>query len=127
MAKKKKRKKERKIPEKAIAHILATFNNTLITIADEAGDVVTRASAGTVGFKGTRKSTPFAASQAAEAAAKRAVDLGVRKVAIQIKGPGWGRTSAIKALKVGGLEVTSITDVTPIPHNGPRPKKRRRV
>lgn len=123
----KKKKKERKIPEKAVAHILATFNNTLITISDEVGGVITRASAGTAGFKGTRKSTPFAASQAAEAVARKAADLGVSQVSILVKGPGSGRDSAIKALKVGGLEITSITDVTPIPHNGPRPKKRRRV
>lgn len=124
---KRKKRKERKIPEKAVAHILATFNNTHITITDETGDVITRGSTGTVGFKGTKKATPFAASQAAEAIAKKAVDLGVKEVSILIKGPGLGRDSAIKALKVGGLEVTSITDVTPIPHNGPRPKKRRRV
>lgn len=124
---KRKKKTERKIPEKAVAHILATFNNTHITITDEAGGVIGRASAGTAGFKGTRKSTPFAASQAAEAVAKKVVDLGVREVSVLVKGPGAGRDSAIKALKVGGLEVTSITDVTPIPHDGPRPKKRRRV
>lgn len=123
----KKKKKERKIPEKAVVHILATFNNTHITITDEAGMVISRASAGTAGFKGTRKSTPFAASQAAEAVAKKAVGLGVREVSVLVSGPGAGRDSAIKALKVGGLEVTSITDVTPIPHDGPRPKKRRRV
>lgn len=122
-----KKKKERKISEKGVAHILATFNNTLITVTDEAGEVLTRASAGTAGFKGTKKSTPFAASQAAETVAKKAVGLGVKKVSVFVKGPGAGRDSAIKALKVGGLEVTSITDVTPIPHNGPRPKKRRRV
>jgi len=124
---KKKKKKEREIPKKAAAHILATFNNTHITISDEVGGVITRASAGTAGFKGTKKSTPFAAAQAAEAVAKKAVNLGVREVSVLVKGPGSGRDSAIKALKVGGLEVTSITDVTPIPHDGPRPKKRRRV
>lgn len=124
---KRKKKKERKIPEKAIAHILATFNNTHITIIDESGGVIARASAGTAGFKGTKKSTPFAASQAAEEVAKKVVGLGVKEVSVLIKGPGAGRDSAIKALKVGGLGVTSITDVTPIPHNGPRPKKRRRV
>ncbi|PIS12323.1 30S ribosomal protein S11 [candidate division WWE3 bacterium CG09_land_8_20_14_0_10_47_33] len=122
-----KKKKERKIPEKAFAHILATFNNTHITITDEAGGVITRASAGTAGFKGTKKATPFAASQAAEAASKRATGLGVKEVSVLVKGPGAGRDSAIKALKVGGLEITSITDVTSVPHNGPRPKKRRRV
>ncbi len=123
----KKKRKERKISAKAVAHILATFNNTIITITGEGGDVITRASTGTVGFKGTKKSTPFAASQAAEEVARRASQLGVERVSVLVKGPGSGRDSAIKALKVGGLEVTSITDVTPIPHNGPRPKKRRRV
>lgn len=119
--------KERKIPEKAIVHIIATFNNTLITISEDGGGVIVRGSAGMAGFKGTKKSTPYAASQAAEAAAKSASQLGVKEVAVLVKGPGPGRDSAIKALKAGGLEVTSITDVTPIPHNGPRPKNRRRV
>jgi small subunit ribosomal protein S11 len=122
-----KKKKERKIPEKGIAHILATFNNTHITITDDEGKVIIRGSAGAAGFKGTRKSTPFAASQAAEAVAKKAGERGVKGVSVLIKGPGSGRDSAIKALKVGGLEVYSITDITPIPHNGPRPRKRRRV
>jgi len=122
-----KKKKERKIPEKAVARILATFSNTHVTITDDAGEVITRASAGTAGFKGTKKSTPYAASQAAEAAARKAAAMGVKAVAVLVKGPGAGRDSAIKALKVGGLDVVSITDVTPIPHNGPRPKKRRRV
>ena len=121
------KKKERKIPEKGIAHITSTFNNTMITVTDEQGQIITRSSSGTVGFKGAKKSTPFAASQAAEAVAKKAAGLGVKEVAIFVKGPGAGRDSAIKALKVGGLEISAITDVTPIPHNGPRPKKRRRV
>jgi len=123
----KRKKKERKIPREGVAHILATFNNTHVTITTDAGEVLARASAGTVGFKGTKKSTPYAASRTSEAAAREAAEMGVKKVAVLVKGPGSGRVSAIKALKVGGLEVTSITDVTPIPHNGPRPKKRRRV
>lgn len=123
----KRKKKERKISERAIVHILATFSNTHITITDEEGGVIARASAGTAGFKGTKKSTPYAASRAAEAVAKKAVERGVKRASVLIKGPGSGRDSAIKALKVGGLEVASITDVTPIPHNGPRPKRRRRV
>ena len=110
-----------------MAHITCTFNNTLITIAGEASGVIVRGSAGTAGFKGTKKATPFAASQAAEAVSKSACQLGVKEVSVLVKGPGPGRDSAIKALKVGGLEVTSITDITPIPHNGPRPKNRRRV
>jgi len=122
-----KRKKTKKIPEEGVAHITSTFNNTLIAITDPAGGVITRGSAGTAGFKGTKKSTPFAASQAAEALARRAAELGVKRVSVLVKGPGPGRDSAIKSLKVGGIDVTSITDVTPIPHNGPRPKKRRRV
>jgi len=121
------KKKARKISERGVVHITSTFNNTLITVADESGMVVTRGSAGTAGFKGTKKSTPYAASQAAEKVAKGAAGMGVKEVSVLVKGPGPGRDSAIKALKVGGLEVTSITDVTPIPHNGPRPKKPRRV
>lgn len=121
------KKKARKIPEKAVAHITATFNNTLITVSGEDGAVVVRGSAGTAGFKGTKKSTPYAASQAAEDVAKKASGAGVKEVDVLVKGPGPGRDAAVKALKVGGLEVSSITDVTPIPHNGPRPKKRRRV
>ncbi|NIT04575.1 30S ribosomal protein S11 [Candidatus Saccharibacteria bacterium] len=122
-----KRKKTKRISEEGVVHITSTFNNTLIVVTDKEGRVVTRGSAGTAGFKGTKKSTPFAASQAAEAIARRAADLGVKRVSVLVKGPGPGRDSAIKSLKVGGLDVTSITDVTPIPHNGPRPKKRRRV
>ncbi len=121
------KKKERKISEKGVTHILATFNNTIVTVTDEGGSVVVRGSAGTAGFKGTKKATPFAASQAAEQVARAAAGRGVREVTVLVKGPGPGRDSAIKALKVGGLEVTSITDITPIPHNGPRPKNRRRV
>lgn len=121
------KKKERKISESGIAHITATFNNTVITITDEGGNVIVRGSAGTAGFKGTKKATPFAASQAAEKVSRIAAERGVKEVSVLVKGPGPGRDSAIKALKVGGLEVTSITDITPIPHNGPRPKNRRRV
>jgi small subunit ribosomal protein S11 len=123
----KRKKKGHKISEEALAHILATFSNTHITITGEDGGVITRSSAGTAGFRGTKKSTPYAASRAAEEAARQAADRGVRRVSVLVKGPGSGRDSAIKALKVGGLEVKSITDVTPIPHNGPRPKKQRRV
>jgi len=120
------KKKLRKISEKGTVYVTSTFNNTLITVVDDSAMVVARASAGTVGFKGTKKSTPYAASQAAEQVAKKASDLGVKEVRVLVKGPGPGRDSAIKSLKVGGLDVTSITDVTPIPHNGPRPKKPRR-
>ncbi len=121
------KKKARKIADKGVAHITSTFNNTLITITDENGVVIARGSSGVAGFKGTKKSTPFAASQAAEQVARKVAELGVKEVSVLVKGPGPGRDSAIKALKVGGLGVTSITDVTPIPHNGPRAKKRRRV
>lgn len=123
----KKKKKIREIPQRAVVHVTSTFNNTLITITDEKGMVIVRGSSGMAGFKGTRKSTPFAASQAAEQVARKAVEQGVKEVSVLVKGPGPGRDSAIKSLKVGGLEVTSIMDVTPIPHNGPRAKKRRRV
>ncbi|GMR19377.1 MAG: 30S ribosomal protein S11 [Patescibacteria group bacterium] len=121
------KKKTRKIPTRGVVHITSTFNNTLITVADENGMVIVRGSSGTVGFKGTKKSTPFAASQAAEQVAGKAVALGMKEASVLVKGPGPGRDSAIKALKVGGMGVTSITDVTPVPHNGPRPKGRRRV
>ena len=121
------KKKIREIPERARAYIVATFNNTHITISDEKGNVITAGSAGTAGFKGTKKSTPFAASQAAELVARKAKDLGVKEVEVYVKGIGPGRDSAIKSLKVGGLEVLSITDITPVPHNGPRPPARRRV
>ena len=121
------KKKERKIPEKGVVHITSTFNNTIITVTDEKGGVITRGSSGIAGFKGSKKSTPFATSQAAEMVAKKAVELGVKEGAVFVKGPGIGRDAAIKALKVGGLEITSIADVTPVPHNGPRPKNRRRT
>ncbi len=110
-----------------IASIQATFNNTIVTITDTAGNVITWASAGSVGFKGSRKSTPFAAQMAAENAAQKAKGLGVRQVKVFVKGPGAGREAAIRSLQAAGLEITAIKDVTPIPHNGCRPPKRRRV
>jgi len=112
---------------RAIANIKATFNNTLVTITDVNGDVLTRASAGTVGFKGTRKSTPFAAQRAVEQAAHAAKRFGVQEVEVRVKGPGSGRDAAITALQGSGLRIHSIEDVTPLPHNGCRPSKRRRV
>ncbi len=123
----KKKKKDKKVPIQGIAHINATFNNTIISIADTKGNVVAWASAGNVGFKGTKKGTPFAAQSAAELAAKKASDLGMKEVSVMVKGPGSGRETAIRALQAAGLEITSIKDVTPIPHNGCRPRKRRRV
>ncbi len=109
------------------AHIKSTFNNTIVTITDPQGNVISWQSGGTVGFKGSRKSTPFAAQLAAEAAAKAAMDHGLKKVTVFVKGPGSGREAAIRALQVAGLDVSLIKDVTPIPHNGCRPPKRRRV
>ena len=109
------------------AHIKSTFNNTIISITDPQGNVISWQSAGTVGFKGSRKSTPFAAQMAAEAAAKTAMEHGLRKVAVFVKGPGSGRETAVRSLQAAGLEVSSIQDCTPIPHNGCRPRKRRRV
>ena len=122
-----KKRRERKNVEKGAAHICSTFNNTLITITDVHGNTISWASAGELGFKGSRKSTPFAAQSAAETAAKIAVDHGMKTVEVYVKGPGSGRESAIRALAACGLEVTLIKDVTPIPHNGCRPPKRRRV
>lgn len=113
--------------ESGVAHIHATFNNTIVMITDAQGNAVAWSSAGALGFKGSRKSTPFAAQMAAEAAAKSALDVNMRTVAVTVKGPGSGRESAIRALAAAGLEVTSIKDVTPVPHNGSRPPKRRRV
>jgi small subunit ribosomal protein S11 len=121
------KKKIKKYAEHAIAHIKSTFNNTIISITDDTGATITWASAGTVGFKGSRKSTPFAAQQAATEAAKRAMDAGVKSVNVVVKGPGAGREAALRALQASGLRVTTIRDVTPIPHNGCRPPKRRRV
>ncbi|MDP8970352.1 MAG: 30S ribosomal protein S11 [Actinomycetota bacterium] len=121
------RKKERRQIAHGHAHIKSSFNNTIITITDHQGNVLSWASAGNVGFKGSRKSTPFAAQLAAEQAAKRAAEYGVRKVDVFVKGPGSGRETAIRSLQANGLEVAGIKDVTPIPHNGCRPPKRRRV
>ncbi len=126
MAKSSKRK-VRKNVVRAIVHIKATFNNTLLTVTDPDGDTICARSAGSVGFKGSRKSTPFAAQQAAQSCAAAAMRNGVREVEIKVKGPGSGRESAISALQAAGLRIASIEDVTPIPHNGCRPPKRRRV
>ena len=121
------RKKDKKIDPLGVAHIKATFNNTIVTISDKYGNTISWASAGKVGFKGSRKSTPFAAQTAADTTAKEAIALGVKKVEIFVKGPGVGREAAVRSLQAAGLEVTAIKDVTPIPHNGCRPPKRRRV
>lgn len=121
------KKRERKEVRTGIAHVQATFNNTIVTITDKMGNVVTWASAGSVGFKGSRKSTPFAAQMAAENAARKAMDMGLKQVEVFVKGPGAGREAAIRSLGAVGLEVTAIRDVTPIPHDGCRPPKRRRV
>jgi small subunit ribosomal protein S11 len=120
------RRTRRSVPE-GIAHVHATFNNTIVTITDPQGLVVSWSSAGSVGFKGSRKGTPFAAQMAAEAAARKSADFGMRAVIVYVKGPGGGRESAVRALQAAGLGVISIKDVTPIPHNGCRPPKRRRV
>lgn len=122
-----KRKQEKKNIAKGVAHIQATFNNTIVTITDMAGNVVSWATAGGMGFKGSRKSTPFAAQMAAETAAKKAQEHGMRSVEVYVKGPGSGRESAVRALQAAGFSVALIKDVTPIPHNGCRPPKRRRV
>ena len=122
-----KRRRERKNIENGAAHIQSTFNNTIITITDEHGNAISWASAGELGFKGSRKSTPFAAQSAAETAAKAAMEHGLKNVKVYVKGPGSGRESAIRALQAVGLNITLIMDVTPIPHNGCRPPKRRRV
>ena len=120
-------KKKRVIESEGIAHIQATFNNTLVAISDLTGNIVAWGSAGKSGFKGSKKSTPFAAQIAAENAAKEALNLGVKRVHVRVQGPGSGRESAIQALQAAGLAIRSIKDVTPIPHNGCRPPKRRRV
>ena len=122
-----KKRRERKNVEKGAAHISATFNNTIITITDVQGNAISWASAGELGFRGSRKSTPFAAQSAAETAAKAAMEHGLKSVEVYVKGPGAGREAAIRALQSAGLEVSLIKDVTPIPHNGCRPPKRRRV
>ena len=122
-----KKRRERKNIEKGAVHIQATFNNTIITISDVEGHTISWASAGELGFKGSRKSTPFAAQSASETAAKAAVEHGLKSVEVYVKGPGSGRESAIRALETVGLQITMIKDVTPVPHNGCRPPKRRRV
>ena len=122
-----KRRRERKNIEKGTVHIRATFNNTIVTVTDTAGNAISWASAGELGFKGSRKSTPFAAQSAAETAAKAAMEHGIKSVEVYVKGPGSGRESAIRALETVGLQITLIKDVTPGPHNGCRPPKRRRV
>ena len=121
------KRKERKNIETGVAHIRSTFNNTIVTIADTRGNVLSWASAGGLGFRGSRKSTPFAAQMAAEQAAKAAMEHGLKVVEVFVKGPGGGREAAIRSLQAAGLEVNAIKDVTPIPHNGCRPPKRRRV
>ena len=121
------RRKERKNIERGAAHIQSTFNNTIVTLTDAQGNAVSWASAGELGFRGSKKSTPFAAQTAAETAAKVAIDRGMKTVDVYVKGPGAGREAAIRALQTTGLEVSMIKDVTPIPHNGCRPPKRRRV
>jgi small subunit ribosomal protein S11 len=122
-----KKGKEKKNVANGVAHIHASFNNTIVTITDTAGNVITWSSAGDKGFKGSRKSTPFASQLAAETAAKKAMENGMRQVEVFVKGPGTGRESAIRAIQAAGLEIVAIKDVTPIPHNGCRPPKRRRV
>ena len=122
-----KRRREKKNIEKGAVHIQATFNNTIVTVSDAFGNTISWASAGELGFKGSRKSTPFAAQSASETAAKAAMEHGLKSVEVFIKGPGAGRESAIRALETVGLQITMIKDVTPIPHNGCRPPKRRRV
>ena len=124
---KKARKKDRRVPSTGVAHVRASFNNTIVTITDTDGNVISWASAGKAGFKGSRKSTPFAAQVAAEAAAREAKDLGLKRVEVWVKGPGAGREAAIRSLQAAGLEIAAIKDVTPIPHNCCRPPKRRRV
>jgi len=121
------RRRERKVVPRGAAHVKASFNNTIISLSDPAGNIIAWSSAGASGWKGSRKSTPYAAQVAAENAARKALDLGLKTVEVFVRGPGAGREAAIRALEATGLEVTAITDVTPIPHNGPRPPKRRRV
>ncbi|MFH2056809.1 MAG: 30S ribosomal protein S11 [bacterium] len=121
------KKKSKKVDSTGVAHIRATFNNTIVSITDSRGEVISWASAGRAGFKGSKKSTPFAAQLAANSSAKEAIDMGLRRVEVWVKGPGSGREAAIRSLQAAGLEITAIRDVTPIPHNGCRPPKRRRV
>jgi small subunit ribosomal protein S11 len=122
-----KKKKTKRVVSDGVVHIHSTFNNTLVTITDQVGNVLAWSSAGSVGFKGSRKGTPFAAQMAADAAAKKAMDSGVRNVQVHVKGPGAGRESALRSLQSAGFHITVIRDVTPIPHNGCRAPKRRRV
>lgn len=124
---KKGKKKERRMVQSGVAHIQASFNNTIVTVTDMSGNTIVWASAGNQGFKGSRKSTPFAAQRAGDAAARKAVEHGMRQVDVYVNGPGAGRESAIRSLQAAGLRVNVIRDVTPIPHNGCRPPKRRRV
>jgi small subunit ribosomal protein S11 len=121
------RKRERREVRTGVAHVQATFNNTIVTLTDKSGNVVSWASAGSVGFKGSRKSTPFAAQTAADAAARKAMEYGLKQVEVFVKGPGAGREAAIRSLQAVGLDISAIHDVTPIPHDGCRPPKRRRV
>jgi small subunit ribosomal protein S11 len=121
------RRRERKNVPAGHAHIQASFNNTIITITDPTGNAISWGSAGTAGFKGSRKSTPYAAALAADGAARRAMEHGMRQIEVFVKGPGAGREQAVRSLQAAGLEITAITDMTPIPHNGCRPPKRRRV
>ena len=123
----KRTKKREKVEAMGTAHIKSTFNNTIISLTDNYGNLISWASAGRVGFKGSRKSTPYAAQSAAETAAKEAMELGLRKVEVLVKGPGSGREAAVRSIQAAGLQITAIKDVTPIPHNGCRPPKRRRV
>ena len=125
--KSRKKKKKVKVDANGIAHVKATYNNTIVTLTDIYGNVISWASAGRAGYKGSRKNTPFAAQLAGEMAAKEAIELGLARVEVRVKGPGGGRESAIRSLQATGLEIISIKDVTPIPHNGCRPPKRRRV
>jgi len=125
--KRKTKKKARRVESEGIVHIKASFNNTIISICDMAGNIISWASAGKAGFKGSKKSTPFAAQVAAQSAAKEALDMGLRRVEVWVKGPGSGREATIRSIQAAGLEVTAIKDVTPIPHNGCRPPKKRRV
>lgn len=125
--KKKRGKKKERVEASGLAHIQSTFNNTIVTLTDVYGNVITWASAGKVGFKGSRKSTPFAAQVAADNAAKGAMDMGLRRVEVLLSGPGSGREAAVRSLQAAGLEISAIKDITPIPHNGCRPPKRRRV
>ena len=129
MASPKKRttKKKEKVDANGLAFVKASFNNTIISLTDNYGNVISWSSAGRVGFKGSRKNTPYAATQAATTCAKQAMDLGLRKIQVMVKGPGAGREAAIRALQAAGLQISAIKDLTPLPHNGCRPKKRRRV